>query len=238
MTVPASKVRSYCTSSEVALVRASRKGQLEQLSHAELKRLAVRARALFDKWRDLGRGQSRSRSRQVGFGDLDANTALKAQIFREAMESFEAQLERRSGGTAPITKAPKRKLKRHRSAEHRSNRASVRKSMTAVEDSLNAHGRRKKRPAARSAPAATPTPKPAPAAGEAATPKTKTRSTAQAVPSAKRAVKVTGADPLTQRQAASAAKKTRMVRSGKTTRMFSHIASQGKRTQARRDSKR
>jgi hypothetical protein len=237
MTVPVSKVRSCCTISEVALVRASRKGQLEQLSHSELKRLAVRARALFAKWRDLGRGQSRSRSRQVGFGDLDANTALKAQIFREALESFEAQMERRGGGTAPIAKAPNRKLKRHRSAEHRSSRASVRKSMAAVEESLNAHGRGKKR-AARSAPAAAPRPKPAPVAAENATPKPKTRSTARAVPPAKRAVKVTGVDPLTQRQATSAAKKTRMVRSGRTTRMFSHIASQGKRSQARRDSKR
>jgi hypothetical protein len=109
--------------------------------------------------------------------------------------------------------------------------------MAAVEESLNAHGRGKKR-AARSAPAAAPRPKPAPVAAENATPKPKTRSTAQAVPPAKRAVKVTGVDPLMQRQATSAAKKTRMVRSGRTTRMFSHIASQGKRSQARRDSKR
>ena len=79
MTIPASKVRSCCTSSETALVRASRKGELEQLSHAALKRLAVRAGTLSDKWRDLGRGQSRVRRRKVGFGEIDANTKLKAQ---------------------------------------------------------------------------------------------------------------------------------------------------------------
>ena len=139
--------------------------------------------------------------------------------------------------TAPAAKAAKPKLKRLRTIEHRTTRAAVRKSMTAVEDLLNAN-REKKRPAARSAPAAAPQAKPAPATVKTPTPSAKTHLAAKATPPAKRPIKAAGVDSLKQRQAASAAKKTRIVRSGRTTRMFSHIASQGKRTQARRDSKR
>ena len=246
MTVPASKVISSCTRSEVALVRASRKGQLERLSHAELKRHAVRAKTLSDKWRDLSRSQSRTRSRKVGFGDSDANTALKAQIFREALESFEAQLAKVSAAAAPAAKGPKPKLKRHRTAEHRSTRAAIRKGMTAVEDLLNTEGRGKKKPAARSAAAATSQPKSAPAVPEPASPATdarpaksvtKAREANIAVGSTKRAIKVAGMDSSKQRKAVSAAKKSRIVRSGKTTRMLGHTASRGKRTQARRDSR-
>ena len=40
-----------------------------------------------------------------------------------------------------------------------------------------------------------------------------------------------------QRDAASAAKQSRIVRSGTSTRMRGHVASRGKRTRARRDSK-
>jgi hypothetical protein len=243
MTVPASKVRSCCTTSEVALVRASRKGQLEQLSQAELKRLAVRARSLFDKWRGLGRGQSRARSRKVGFGDLDANTGLKAQIFRDALHGFEAQIEKLAGSAAPAAKAAKPKLKRHRTAEHRSARAAVRKGMTAVEDLLNTPGQRRKKPAASAAPAPASSPKPAPVVSEpkiAASPTKptrKVRSAAKAAQPAKRPSKVPAIDPAKQRQAISAAKKSRVVRSGTTTRTFAHAASRGKRMQARRDSR-
>jgi hypothetical protein len=243
MTVPASKVRSCCTTSEVALVRASRKGQLEKLSQSELKRLAVRARSLFDKWRDLGRGQSRARGRKVGFGELDANTGLKAQIFRDALHSFEAQIKKLAGSTAPTAKATKPKLKRHRTAEHRSTRAAVRKGMAAVEDLLNTPGQRGKKPAATAASTPAPPAKPAPAVSEPtiaaspAKPTPKARSAAKAAQPAKRPTKVTTIDPAKQREAISAAKKSRVARSGKTTRTFAHGDSRGKRTQARRDSR-
>jgi hypothetical protein len=40
-----------------------------------------------------------------------------------------------------------------------------------------------------------------------------------------------------QRHAVTAAKQTRVAKSGKTTRLRAHVKSQGKRTQARRDGK-
>jgi hypothetical protein len=234
MTVPASKVRSCCTRSEVALVRASRKGQLEQLSHAELKRHAIRARALFDKWRDVGRGQSRARSRKVGFGELDPNTGLKKQIFREALESFEAQLSKLDASTAPAGKSTKPKMKKERTAEHRATRAAIRKGMTAVEDLVNT---RSKKPETTAPSKTPPQPKPVALAPLPAKPARKTRTVAKAAPPAKRDSKMPGAVSSNQRDAISSAKKSRIVRSGKTTRMLGHIAARGKRTQARRDSK-
>ncbi len=61
MTVPAAKVKALCTASEVSLVRSSRKAELAQLDGAEVKKLAILARQLRDKWRDLNRRQSRAR---------------------------------------------------------------------------------------------------------------------------------------------------------------------------------
>ena len=43
--------------------------------------------------------------------------------------------------------------------------------------------------------------------------------------------------PADQRKAMTAAKKSRVIRSGKTTRTLGHVAARGKRTQAKRDSK-
>jgi hypothetical protein len=107
MAIPASKIRSLCTGSEVALVRASRKPELEQLSHAAVKRLALRARKLFDKWQDLSRSQSRARARQVGAGSVDENTVLKAQIFRDALTSFETKLAKCEASLASGAKNPR-----------------------------------------------------------------------------------------------------------------------------------
>ena len=144
MVVPASKVRTLCSSSEVALVRASRKGGLEVIDQAQVKRYAVQARKLFDKYQDLGRSQSRTKSRQVGFGDAAANTQLKAQIFREALESFEARLAKLGPASASPAKKSKPKVTKDRAAEHRSDRAAVRKGMNAVESLLNTRKRKKK----------------------------------------------------------------------------------------------
>ncbi len=145
MTVSAAKVRSLCTTSETALVRASRKPELEQLSPAVLRRNAQLARKLFDKWQDLGRSQSRATGRKTGAGAVDPNTAVKAEIFRDALNSFETRLAKADESASPAAKKPKSKTKRMRSAEHRSTRAAVRKGLTAVEDSLALEQRKKKK---------------------------------------------------------------------------------------------
>lgn len=240
MAISASRIKAVCTSSEVALVRASRSPELQRLSAAEIKRLAVRARKLSDKWLGLGRGQSRDRRRQTGASTLDANTQLKAQIFREALDSFEAQLatlDSSSQSTRGASVTRQRNTKKQRAVGHRSTRAAIRKGMNVVEDLLNAEiqGARAKAPAA---------PKPKPASSAVSTTArvkkagSKSHSATKPSKAAQHPAKVLSTSVAQQRAAATAAKKSRVLRSGKTTRMAGHLVSQGKRSQARRDAKR
>ena len=108
-----------------------------------MKRLALRARKLFDKWQDLSRGQSRARARQVGAAPWTENTVLKAQIFRDALTSFEAKLAKCEASLASGAKNSRPKTKTDRAVEHRASRAAIRKGMTAVEDVLNSRKRKK-----------------------------------------------------------------------------------------------
>jgi len=253
MTIAASRVKALCTPAEIALIRASRKGQLENLGPDVLKKNAAQAKKLADKWRDLGRGQSRARSRATGLGEHDSNTKVKEQIFRDALVAYEAQLASVTAAGTPAPKGAKAKTKRDRNAEHRATRAAVRKGMAAVEDLLNAEKPRPKKPSSAkakssAAKAPTPAPTPAPVAAKAAPP-----AAAQPVESKKpkfvapRGAKAPPPRPaqrgiavvtaVDQRKAVTAAKKSRIARSGKTTRLAAHIKSHGKRTQARRDAK-
>jgi hypothetical protein len=145
MTIPASKVRLVCTSSETALVRASRKGELESLSTAQVKRMAAKARKLIEKWQDLGRDQSRERSRKVGVGDTSANTRLKEQIFREALTRFDARLAKDDSESHGRAKDPKRKTKQERASKHRSSRAAIRQDMSAAKREYRAPAPPKKK---------------------------------------------------------------------------------------------
>ena len=237
MTIPASKVRSLCTSSETAMVRASRKPAIDKLSHAELKQHSARARKLLDKWQGLGRGQSRHRRRQTGHSDLDANTQLKSQVLREALESFESRLAKPESLVTSAAKASRPKTKKVRSGGHRTTRAAVRKGMKAVEDLLNV-GKAKTKPPTKVA--VTPSKSPSKAASKVRKPlkaPLELRSPPKALPPSKRSAKSAGTSPPKRGEAIAAAKQSRVLRSGKTTRMFGHIASRGKRTQARRDAK-
>jgi hypothetical protein len=137
MTIPASKVRALCSESEIAIVRASRKPELAKLSRAEVKRLAIRARKLRDKWQIVARDQSRARSRLVGATQADKNTQLKAEIFRDALDVFEARLKQLDESGAPTARKSRPKAKKERTAEHRATRAAVRKGITAAADLLN-----------------------------------------------------------------------------------------------------
>jgi hypothetical protein len=236
MTIPVSKVRAICTSSEVALVRASRKGELEVLSAAQVKQLAVRARKLLEKWQDLGRDQSRARSRKVGFGDASANTRLKEQIFREALAQFNARLARFESAEAESAKKSKASKKVDWNAEHRASRSAIRKELSATKKVLRAEASLRKR-----AQAVKPVPESAQSAGSAPLPPQKAapkaRSLPRAVPTAKRPTSTAIPQAGLHRKVVGAAKKARLVSSGKTTRMLGHIGARGKRAQARRDAK-
>lgn len=241
MAIPASKVRSVCSSSETALVRASRKPVLEELGPAELKRNAARAKKLFDKWQDLSRTHARARSEKVGFGETDANTQLKAEIFGEALKNFETRLAKLDSTKGSAAKGTGAKISiTDRNADHRASRAAVRKGMSTVEDLLNAPARKKKKPAApKSAPVAETVAAPAAnAPAKSAKPtKSKRPVSVSAGPPTKLKVKGLATSPADQRRAMTAAKKSRFIRSGKTTRTQGHTAARGKRAQARRDSK-
>ena len=230
MTIPASKVRAVCTSTEVDLVRASRKGELEQLSAVQVKRLAVRARKQLEKWQDLGRDQSRVRSRKVGFGDTSENTRSKEEIFRETLTRFEARLAKIDPAQAHTAKKPSFKTKNERTAKHRSKRASVRKELTATERLLNAEAKRmmqtpEPQATVTPAPQALPAPVPPPKAAS----KSKPRSLPKALPTTKIPLSAAIAPSGAQRKVTGAAKKARLVSSGKTTRMpaiFAHVESE------------
>lgn len=245
MTVPAAKVRMLCVGSEVALVRASRSPEIEKLSKVELKRHAVRARKLFDKWQGLGRSQSRTRGRATGSSDLPQNTKIKAQIFRDALDAFEAQL---SEPAAPPAKKPKPipPTSHARAGEHRATRAAMRKDLKVSKRQINAQARKQHAAQAKAAvesSAAAPAlekQETAPAKADV-TPATKKSAkgvkATKPVAKKKKPVKAITASTAKQHTAVTAAKQSRLVRSGKNTRMFGHYAARGKRAQARRDSK-
>jgi hypothetical protein len=129
MIVSVAKLSTICSSSEIALVRSSRKPEMNQLTPVELKRLAVRARKLFDKSLDQGRTQARAKSRVFGSGSVAQRTQLRKQVFSEALKNFEARLAQLDATPAASAVKTKPKTKKVRSAGHRATRAKVRKSL-------------------------------------------------------------------------------------------------------------
>jgi hypothetical protein len=130
MAIPAAKLKEILTADEAALVKASRGPGLAKLSTAELKKHATLARKQYDKWLALGREQSRSKSKKVGFGETAANTKLKTEAFAEALQAFESQLAQADGSAAPKKKTPDANAygspKKKRNAGHRATRVEVR----------------------------------------------------------------------------------------------------------------
>ena len=129
MIVSASKVSTLCTSSELALVMASRQPELNRLTPAQLKSLSLRARKLFEKANDQGRSQARAKSRKLGAGSVAPRTLLKSQVFADALHSFEARRTKLEATPAGAGAGARPKTKKIRNASHRATRASVRKGL-------------------------------------------------------------------------------------------------------------
>lgn len=247
MTIPAAKVKALCTSAEIELVRASRKPQLDELSPAELKSLAARARKLHEKWRDTKRSQARHKSRVAGLGKPADNTKLKAQIFREALENFEGRLQKLASSNSarsaakPATKSPvKSKTKAKRTVDHRQRRAAVRKGLAVVKDVLNEDAGNAPLSAMKptaAEPAAVAAALPPSGGAPTAAPAAKPRSVKKPAAVKKSPPRTARVNPAEQLQAVTAAKHARVVRSGRTTRMLGHTQARGKRNQARRDAR-
>lgn len=255
MKTPIGKVKSVCTDSELAVVRASRKPELGELSLAEAKRAAARARKLFDKWQGLHRGQSRDQRRRTGRGDLDNRTQLKAEIFAEALQELDARVEKLAAADAKksASKSKKGPTKRSRATGHRAERAGVRLELKAEKSAIKAQSRDKSKPPATKPSGKAPdsaTPAPAKTAEASSAPATSKRPQARKQarpPAAKKPAKSTPArtpiaaedrsPPIDRLQAATAAKQSRIKRSGLTSRIRGHVSARGRRAQGKRDSK-
>lgn len=221
MAIPLSKAKQVCTTSEFALVRASRKPDLNKLSPEQSKNLAGRARKAFDKWQDMERGQARA-------GSAGERTRLKTDLFREALDRFEEKAAT-SSGTAKRAGAQSKKV---RAVGHRKARAAVRKELAGASKVWGARARATggkgavRKPAAKKA-----------KSGRAAT-----ASAAQKHrPPLKWSNLLSGgkftASPDKQRAVRTRAKKARLAESGLTSRVRGQISASGKRNQARRDRK-
>ncbi len=239
MAVALAEVRKVCTAAEVALVKLSRPPAVGKLSAAEARRLAIRARKAFDKWQDQKRSQAREKSRETGFGEAAERTALKMEIFRDALASFEQQAARGEAGAAAAKGTPKAK----RAAGHRAERAATRDQLKEIK-----HGKNR-RPLPKSA-AKPKADDAAPAGEEAAADEAQTSSAGSGTITRrvrKKAILTGAVDGAasnerhlrqpSQVQARTVAKKARLLESGVKTRIRGHVSAQGKRAQARRDSK-
>jgi hypothetical protein len=253
MAVAVSKVKAVCTASEAELVRASRKPALQRLTATELKRYVGRARKLADKWDNQGRKQVRARSSQAGMTDHDANTALKGEIFRDALSSLSAQLAAMEAAGATGGPQRGRPSKSRRVASHRASRALSRKEIAQQKRSIVAEASQattkkgvskspksgakiaKDEVAAAAPPAKATVAKKKPAAAKkVAPPKAavfKTRATKSKVGAG------AGSTAANQLKARSAAKRARVAASGKASRVQGHVLARGRRAQAARDAR-
>ena len=237
--------KRMCTKSELGVVMGSRPEAIEKLSADQLKKNVASARRLRDKWRDLATEQRREtqQAQKARVTDKNARSGEKAALFAHVLKRYEDQLKQveASGGAAgkTLAKAPKKKV---RAAGHRIKRAVVRDELKAVRSELNAAGKVKKKKAAKKKPAAA-----------AAAPKKKVAAKKVVKKkAAKKVVKKTAkkkpafgvgslglvaADAGRQLSAETAAKKSRLKASGKTSRVQGHIQARGGRKQAKRDSR-
>lgn len=97
MTISRDRARELCTRDEFELVEESRGKGIDRLGPSELRARIRRARGLRDKYRALARQQSGEargkrdpKSTRPAAGS--ANTELKAELFGETQERFEARL--------------------------------------------------------------------------------------------------------------------------------------------------
>lgn len=225
MAIPLSKAKELCTSSEYALVTASRTPKVNKLSPEQSRGLAGRARKALDKWQDLSRAQART-------GSPGERTRLKIELFRDTLGRFEDKAAARSaaGGSAGGVKRAGAS-KQVKAKGHRKARAAVREELAGATVAWDGRAKAGGSGAAR----------------KPAVKKTKARPGTSAASAKKHRPPLKWADvlggakfpgsPDKQRAARTRAKQSRIAESGVTTRVRGHITAAGKRAQARRDHK-
>jgi len=239
MTVAMGAVKQVCTAAEVALVKLSRRPDVGRLTSVEARRLAVRARKALEKWEDRKRSQARGQSRKTGFGEPAERTALKSDIFREALRSFEEQAAKGEAG-AP---AAKRVSKTKRAAGQHTERIVLHDESSAAATGTTRRVRPKpvKQETGPNALAGDGVTVGEATAGSTSLPPTTGKRKAGRGPLKTGLTEVVSnrghlRQP-SRARAVAEAKKARLLESGAKTRIPGHVSSEVKRTQARRDGK-
>ena len=242
--------KKLCTAAEFRVVQASNPSQVNQFSADALKKHTVEARRLRDKWRDLAHRQLRQvrQSKGVRSADDSNRTAKKAELFAKVLARFEGARP----GTEKTTSAAK-PTKASRSAGHRQTRASVREALSEQTSALRAKSKTKSSQAFARARASAKKERIDAVKGTSAltekqgssvppVPATGRKKNARKPSSSVSTSSIAGPQKALPRfgkqlAAKTAAKKSRIERSGLTTRIRGHVSARGRRAQGRRDSR-
>lgn len=99
MAISLKTASKLCTTAELALVEATRRGKLEELKPAQLKQKIARTRKMLSKWRDAEKKQGRSargrgKARKAPPASGNENTSRKRALFEEVLRRFETRLSK------------------------------------------------------------------------------------------------------------------------------------------------
>jgi hypothetical protein len=251
--ISSARARQICTKAELDLVLQSTTTHIGNLDAKQLKAAIRRARTLRDKWRDLAHSQTRDTkaTSPEQLGDANARSAEKGVLFDETLARFEKRLSKVDTTATAASASAKPSAK----VNHRADRASVRETLNAKTEMLNAAPAKKvatKKTATKKAVTKSPASKSV--ASKKAAPKKKgatkpptrktsavsAKGTAAAELAAGRpavtSAKPTGADKKRNLKAKTTAKATAVARSG-APRIQGHVSSQGRRNQAKRNTR-
>lgn len=126
MTIPRTKAIRLLSAGEQRYYEASRRGQIDDHGATQLKRFIAQTRKLVDKYRERQKAQAR---RAVGKDKRPSpahasregaeNTRLKADIFSDILERFEAALRRAEARAQPDRPRPRPREKKQNAKEAR-----------------------------------------------------------------------------------------------------------------------
>ncbi len=244
MAVDINQARALCTGAEFQLYAASRPEQIKTHTPGRLKSKIQRARSLRDKYRDLYKRQrlatrGRTGTKKGNEPDRNARTERKAKLFAEVLERLQKQEVKLAAGAkkaAAKTSTPARAGSGKSGTAATKSKAKV-KSKATPEKKATSQARKTKGATTGSAAQKR---KAAPKSG--AKPTARTASAATKKKPAKRAagVSATSKGPAKGYQSSAAAGANRRQQQQKTRSkaVMGHTSAAGKRSQARRDSRR
>jgi len=253
--IPIRQAKSLCSASEYELVHWSTRKRVEDLTPARLVAKRDRARKLRDKFRDLANQQKReirgkSDARRSRPATDNRNTRIKEQLFAETVQRFEAALAEKSAmaaadlnsaGNAAGPRAGKRTSKKigkkvAKKVGKKVAKKAGKKTETKVDQNVAKASKKSgtRKPAASKASsrkkAAAKRAKSASVIGGGKRAKSDSAEGSQATIAAQTAMQAVSAQ-------ATPKAKDMMLNKGGNPRIFAHVSSQGRRRQAKRDSR-